>query len=462
MQRGEIQNSKWVMLISIPIGFLFNLSFEPFGLWWCCVLAIAVFPLLESLSSSKRFMFGWLSGVFVQAFGYYWIFFTIRDFGGLSPFLSVIGSIGFWLFQGLDLGLWFLFAPLLFKKAPSWLRLVLQAGLLALIQSYLFPYVFPWLVGAVLTNSIAAQSAWIWKSVGLTFWLMLAGLSLGQFFLQRKKPQERNLGLGLIAISALALFGPALVAPEDAAPGRSIKVGCVQPNIIPWAKREPENMADLLKRHVEPTRLFGRGQVDLVVWPETALPLVLKNYPSYVEFLQALVEDQQVGLLLGCLGSESGRLTNEVWLFAPDTAPQIYQKEKLVMFSESLPWPFGWASYFVKGIGHFRKGQENRPFLFRGIKIQPLICYEAIFPHFVGQFDADLYINVTNDAWFGKTKASRLHLQHLQMRPIENSAPLVRCANSGISCWVDKKGAIHDSTPIYEAAAPTFNINLAN
>jgi len=454
---SHMRLQKYWWAFPILLGGMMNFAFQPWGYWGLAVLALAIFPFFRELKTSQRLFFGWMTGFWIQAFGYYWIFYTIRDFGGLNSWLSGAGALLFFAWQGFDLGLWFAGTRLLVRQDRWGFFLVFDAGLLFVIQSFLFPYVFPWVLSACLSNSLLRSSAGLWSGYGLTFWLVFLGLGAGNLIstlVQKKTPGWACLWVVLsgIALSAGFLF------PSQGGDYRTLRVGVVQPNIIPWAKRDHHSFKRVFQAHVEPTLDLAKRGAELIVWPETALSIVLKNYPAYQSYLQDLAETTHCGLLIGCLGRVDEGYTNEAWLFSPQREPQVYQKEKLVMFSESLPWPFFWAKYFVSDMGQFVSGTGNRVFEFREMKIQLLICYEAMLPLFVSRHSFQLMVNLTNDAWFGKTKASALHLQHIQLRTVEQAAPLVRAANSGISCWISADGTVHDATPVYERMSPLFSV----
>ena len=452
------------VIFPLAIGLMMSFAFQPLGLWFLAVPALSIFPFFRAMPPVKRWFFGWLTGFFIQALGYTWIFITIRDFGGLSGGISAIGAVLFWAYQGLDFAIWFCFSPMLFPKHDESsgkggsLYLVGDAGFFFLVQSFLFPYVFPWAISACLTESPFLPSARFWSANGLTFLIMLVGLTLGEilrFGLKARKVQFSALLLHVLAVVAMSA---GLFMPRSSEDGETVRVGVVQPNIIPWAKRERASFKEVFDAHVKPTLSMKRQHPDLVIWPETALMITLKNYPAYITYLQDLSETLDCGLMIGTLGKDQAGHTNEVWLFSHGKEPQICAKEKLVMFSESLPWPFFWARYLVPGIGGFHSGSRVEPFELNGVMINPLICFEAILPHYVAKRESHLLVNITNDAWFGKTKASALHLQHLQMRTVENGIPLVRAANSGISCWVTVSGEVIEPTGIFEKAVPVYDI----
>ncbi|PIE03172.1 MAG: apolipoprotein N-acyltransferase [Acidobacteria bacterium] len=456
------------VLLPLFMGAMINLAFKPAGLWFLVFPAMAVFPFFRYRNPQQRLLFGWLTGFFIQAFGYTWIFTTIRDFGGLSSLVSAAGAFLFWAYQGFDFALWFLLAPLLFKKnreqkgCPSdqGLYLLGDAGLFFLIQCHFYPYVFPWNLSAALTESPFLTTASLCSSHGLVFFITLTGLTLGEMARRKRAHQPVQTGpFAFLALSvAILSLGSFLYQPQSAV--KHLKVGVVQPNIIPWAKRDRGSFKEIFDKHIQMTLTLNEKKPDLILWSETSMNFILANNQAYVDYFQELADTMGTGLMLGALGKDSKGYTNEIWLFTPQKEPQVYAKEKLVMFSESLPWPFFWAEYLVPGIGNFHSGEKNAVFSFKDLKINPLVCFEAILPHYTAKRDAQLLVNLTNDAWFGPSKASSLHLQHLQMRTVENGLPLVRAANSGISCWIDTKGKIQGPTAVYEASAVIYDIPI--
>lgn len=439
---------------SIVSAILFCLAFPTVG--WGLLIWVALLPALRILRESgwRRFAWGWFTGTLIQGLGYYWIFFTIRDFGGLNVVLSAGGALLFWAFQGLDMGLWLGVGPWLFRKWPPLAKAFGMAGFWMVIQGFLFPYVFPANYGAALAGlPLFGMGAALWSGKGMTFWI----LSFQLVWMVPAKMDWPRWPWAL-AIIAVALLG--ILVPRGQIATETLNIGVVQPNLIPWAKRGAQTSREIYFAHEDPTRKWIGQDLDMVLWPETAVPFDLRQSETFIQRLQHLSEELNAALVIGAVGVfGENDYTNEVWCFTPGgTEPQIYQKERLVLFSETLPWVLRWAKYFDPALGGFKPGQNNQVFQIGKRTMTPLVCFEALFPDLARKYPSQLFLNFTNDAWFGISKASALHLQHIRHRAVETGVPLVRATNSGISCWVDARGKLHGQTPVYQKADLIYQI----
>lgn len=450
--KGEPVKMLRAMVMACVSGVLVNLAFPPLGY---SLLAFAAFlPVMHAMDASpwRRLAIGLVLGFTIQGLGYYWIFYTIRDFGGQPAGLSFLGALLFCVYQGLDMALWLWSFPFLLPLLPRRLRPLAPAACFFLIQADLFPYVFPWCLGASLSwPGALVKGAALYTGAGLTFWvLVFQGLL---FWGIRERWGERNTGL----VCALCLGAVVMGGLLGTMPGqvtRDVRVCMVQPNLIPWAKQGQWSAEQLFQAHASPTRELQPGEVDLVLWPETALAFPLDRYPLIQQRVQELSTQLNAGIITGALSvADQGRLFNEIWLFTPDTAaPQIYRKRSLVLFSETLPWFLRWALMFDPALGSFQAGKGPSPFAFRGMTIMPLVCFEGMKSTLLHHQSGHLLVNLTNDAWFGPTKASSLHLAHIVMRAVEAQVPMARATNSGISAWIDAQGKVHGDSPLYENA----------
>jgi len=434
-------------------ALLLNAASAPVSFWPAGFAAFLPLFWLFEATPGRRFLIGWLCGFLTQALAYYWIFYTIRDFSGQTATISLAGGLLFWLYQGLDIALWLWLAPLLFRPLPRWAQAFGAAGLWLTLQAALFPYVFPWCYGAFFAaEPLIAQSAALWDAHGLG---LLAVCLQGMVVLNRTRP--KTTGWGTVTVMALWLAGGWFHRPG---PTETWRVAAVQPNLIPFAKRGGTTMSELFRAHEAPSRQFLDADLDLLIWPETALSFNLQYYVHFQERARTLALELDAAIVTGAIGvADDGKYFNEIWLIPPDDSPpQIYRKERLVMFSERLPWIFSWAAQFDGAIGGFAAGQDNKAFVYRDKKLVPLVCFEALFSGYVRQRPGHLLINLTNDAWFGPTKASWQHLQQIQLRAVEAQAPLARATNSGVTCWIDRDGRTRDAGGIYDAATFLFEI----
>jgi len=455
MARDEKQITwRRVLLAAVASGLLLNLASEPVGLGVLGLVALV--PLFSVFGGSwrQRVLAGWLAGFLVQSLGYYWIFYTIRDFGGMSTALSVLGGLAFWLYQGLDLAFWLWMTPPICRRLPSWTRPFAAAATWLLVQESLFPYTFPWHYGNLFSSlPLIRESAHFVGITGLGIVAVSAQFALVH---RRGRGDLWRTWLPVLGLVVLGLAYPLFPKPET----ETWRIGVVQPNLLDLAKGDKLFAGDFFSAHFTPSLGFEGRDLDLLVWPETALPFDLGMNDQYYRRLVALSRTLGCPIVTGLVETPGpGRYANAIWMIEPDGGPpQKYRKEKLVVFSEALPWYLGWMRTFMAGMGGFEPGEDNRPFRYRDRDLVPLICYEGLFADYVRGRRGQLMLNLTNDAWFGPTKASRLHLQQVQMRGVENGVPLVRATNSGLSCWVDTHGRVRDMGGLYVAETHLFEV----
>jgi apolipoprotein N-acyltransferase len=436
----------------------FNLAFAPTFIAPLALVGFALLWLLRERSGKVRFLCGWCCGFLTQLLGFYWVFFTIRDFGGIDTSISAIGAALFFMYQGLDFAVWLAFAPLLFNKQQPVIRILGAASFWMLLQSEWFPYPINWSMGSAwVSMPVFRETTALWTMHGLNFFTLVLSLSAAELYTKTvpKRQGYATVVTVLILIVAGSLF--TLNKPEE----NLWRIAVIQPALIDDAKRGAKTAEGLYQAHAGPTEKLIGQKLDLVVWPETALAFNLRRAERYQKRVGYLAKRVNAGIVTGAIGiRERKYYYNEIWLFDPDQPdqPQVYQKERLFWFSEALPWVFSWANYFSPGMGAFRPGQENQSFKYRDIEMVPLVCFEALFPRYARKREGELYLNLTNDAWFSKTKASRLHLQHLQMRSPEMNIPLIRATNSGISCWLDRHGRVQQPTPLYQEHVEIFEV----
>ncbi|MEM6491506.1 MAG: apolipoprotein N-acyltransferase, partial [Pseudomonadota bacterium] len=219
----------------------------------------------------------------------------------------------------------------------------------------------------------------------------------------------------------------------------------VQPNIAQLDKWRRElrgahfsNLLDLSSRP-------AARPVALLVWPETATPFDLSTDADSRRVIAARALAPGAAAAIGTpRRDDDGRVRNSLVAVGDDGGVRaIYDKHHLVPFGEYVPFgaylPFG-------GLvgGGFAEGPGPRLLDVAGLKLAPLICYEAIFPRYAGAGGErpDLLVNITNDAWFDDSPGPRQHVVASLYRAIEQGVPLVRAANTGVSLVADARGRI--------------------
>ncbi|MFH1201690.1 MAG: apolipoprotein N-acyltransferase [Candidatus Omnitrophota bacterium] len=262
-----------------------------------------------------------------------------------------------------------------------------------------------------------------------------------------------------------------------------IKVSIIQPN-IPQQLKWSEPSRDFIRtRLLELTQDAVRQNPDLIIWPESAIPDYLETQmgtdlkkglaqikDDNLGYLFSLAKKIKTPILLGLVSVEGNNYFNSAILVSQEgSIVKRYDKIHLVPFGEYIPLrkalPF---LETVVPIGDFTAGKHYTVFPYP-VKSSVLICFEDIFPEISRRFaqkGADLLINVTNDAWFSDTSAPYQHLASSIFRAVENRLPLVRSANTGISCFIDSSGKIfswindHEGKPTFVSGIKTEEVLL--
>jgi apolipoprotein N-acyltransferase len=201
-----------------------------------------------------------------------------------------------------------------------------------------------------------------------------------------------------------------------------------------------------------------------VVWPESAVPWLLDESPGVLDRLRGLAKDGDQYLLFGNDDREGAGPDARIFVGAKLLTPGgelalSHHKLRLVPFGEYVPlaplFTLGgrFAARVVGAVGTFTPGEELRLGVADGVPLAALVCYEAIFPELTREFvgaGAGLLVNVTNDAWYGRSSAPWQHFAMARVRAVETGRSLVRAANTGISAVVDPRGRMLAATGLFE------------
>jgi len=270
----------------------------------------------------------------------------------------------------------------------------------------------------------------------------------------------RDLILLLVLLAATLGYGfNALNLVEK---GPLQRVLMVQGNIPQDVKWDPAFQESTVATYERLTRKGCQSPGTLVVWPESALPFYFQGEPAYAARVQALAAELKSCLVAGSPAFEKEgelvRYLNSAFLISP-TGAVMGRSDKLhlVPFGEYVPLAalFPFVNKLVAGIGDFSPGKAAVPLDTTSGKIGVLVCFEGIFPEVSRAYvraGAGMLVNITNDAWFGRSSAPYQHLSMTVFRAVENRVPLVRAANTGISSVIDSKGHIRGMTQLFEEA----------
>ena len=299
----------------------------------------------------------------------------------------------------------------------------------------------------------------------------------------RKKLQEKRWSIRTISFLlgtlllplAVSFFGFQYYFNKQAAGN----VVVVQPNIDPYKKFEPGEERSQIANLIN----LSNSKIDkntlLVVWPETAIPVPIeedsvKNHPFLQPVREFLKQHPQIALLSGIEGfrffdkDHQTRYTqrypyNDLYYEAYNTAAlfdssriQLYHKSRLVPGVETLPsflkFLDSWFEQFGGTTGGYAR-QDERTVLVADnsqYKIAPAICYESIYGEFMAKFiknGANIICVITNDGWWGKTPGYLQHQSYARLRAIETRCWVIRSANTGISCLIDRSGKVTEMLP---------------
>lgn len=408
----------------------------------------------------EAFAVGWWFGFGHHVTGLYWVSISLlvepEKFAWLIPFaVSLIPAV---LAVYIGLISWLIHR----SRLRGWAK----AGLLAFawvvtewVRGWLFTG-FPWNpVGSVWSFSdTMIQVAALGGIYGLGFLtVMVAALPACMVdVLAEKGRQYMMLAGALVMVLGQAGYGIWRLsgAEEGTVPGVMLRL--VQGNIPQDQKWSKQARFNVLETHLRLSRAPAERPVTHVIWSESAIPFLLNPDSPLLETLAEAVPEDGV-LLTGVVRSEGERYYNSVE--AVDENGRIiaaYDKRHLVPFGEYIPlrnWLPLPIERIAHGMGDFAEGKGGSLLFLPNVPpTRPLICYEAIFPDEVSDGVDDIrprwLLNVTNDAWFGRSSGPYQHLQSARLRAIEQGVPLVRVANTGISVVTDAYGRVQAMLPL--------------
>ncbi len=446
---------RWPVTGCLLLGAAASLALPPLHLLPALLAFSLWLPLLHAATGLRAVAArGFAFGLGWHLAGLYWIgiaFFTDAErFGALA----VPAVIGLAALNGL-----FPAAAALLARARRWRSPLAAATALALawtLTDVLRDDVllgFTWNPLAIVWAPFPAllqPAAWV-GSDGLSLLTCLVAVLPGAALLGDTIRPRRGPALAAVLLALLAAAGAArlvLVRPE-ADPGVTVRI--VQANVAQHHKWDQEKRALWLRRHLELSVAPAAEPLALVVWPESAVPYQIEREP---ELRRILGEAAPPGGLLVTggdrleLDADPPTASNSVFVLdATGSILARYDKVDLVPFGEYLPWRtllgrLG-LEKLTQGTIDFVPGPGRRTLRLPGLPaLSPLVCYEAIFPgRAVDPADRpDFLLNLTNDAWFGRSPGPHQHAAMAVLRTVEEGLPLVRAANTGISLVADAQG----------------------
>jgi len=288
---------------------------------------------------------------------------------------------------------------------------------------------------------------------GLSALVVLVNVALAQAIAPRVTLLRRAaaLGLALLLVAGSLAYGAwSLKQPAPCPPAR---LSVIQPNIAQQHKWDPGQKSHILSQLQKLTLQAAQHKPDLIIWPETSVPGYLLDEPLLAIWVSRLAKQTGTYLLVGSPRTDHAgqRYYNSALLFdGRGELVSYYDKIHLVPFGEYIPFPR--VLWFLQNIpiADFSAG-KNFTLLpvtttsGQALDCAVLICFEDIFPDLVRKFrdaGADIFINITNEAWFERSTEPFQHLTMSIVRAVENRRWFIRSANTGISGAIDPWGRI--------------------
>jgi len=475
----------------------------------------------------QAFLLAYCCGILWYAGTCYWIYNTMRQYGGVGTAAALGLLLLFCLYLALYHGVFGLLISLMASRAggagvqssrgegaatnPGVRQVLLLAPFLWVAVELARTRItgFPWdLLGiAQVDNVPLARIATVTGVYGLSLEIMVVNTALAAAFVIRGETGRRSKRVRLLlatAVAVVVLQGGRWISPPPAPADHSARL--VQANVpilqgSDWTKEYFEGTVrdlSLISLNNPGTNAgselrleSGKDQTgpgnfssspgiaashpDLIVWPESPAPFYSTD-PTFRDDVSNIARVAQTWILVGSLGIRNAGETPEHATQLYNSASLVspagewlgrYDKVHLVPFGEYVPFKrvFGFAGGLTKEVGDFSSGVSRASLQAGTSRLGVFICYESIFPDEIRQLasnGAQVFVNVSNDGWYGDSGAYAQHLKQARMRAVENNRWLLRDTNTGVTASIDPYGRVVSSIPRKVRAALDANYALTN
>ena len=465
-----------VMVLSVP-------TIDAWPLMWVGLLPMV--PVALGASTPRRaFLYGWFNGTIAMTWAFYWMKGLLERFGHMPGIEAIPIMMLLTTYQGLEFALWAWLVHRLARRRPD-LPLAWVVPLPMIAIELLVPQIFPFYL-AISQAWVPAviQIADLTGPMGVTFVVLMVTGALfdaGRAVWRARAATPPASPRGQLLAAARSLRVPAAVvaftlgygavrihqidASRASAP--KARVGLVQANVGMSDKWDPTERGRLLLVHQKLSSELTAEGADLIAWPESSYPYALSRN---------MLQDFPLGdprrirgagntpLVFGAvtmdgypqLGKRRFPYNTALMLDQQGRVASTFDKVFLLIFGEYIPFydQIPWFTKLFPEASNFNRGAQPGSFPFqlggRDYRLGPLICYEDILPGFTRQttaLDPNLLVNITNDAWFGKTAEPYQHLALAVFRSVENRLEMVRAVNTGVSAHVDAVGRVRAMLP---------------
>ncbi|MCP4583348.1 MAG: apolipoprotein N-acyltransferase [candidate division Zixibacteria bacterium] len=442
-----------IWLISIS-ALLTALAFPPYKTGFLIYLApLILLFVLEKTSSRQAFGYGYIWGLifnFGILYGVFWA--TVSGSFGMLAAMSLLPAFNCYIYKLISNSsktLGYLSWPLIWLNW-NYLRTFTELNFPWADYGYTQSYYLPLI-----------QPAEIFGVYGVSLMIHIVNVLLFIFFMSDYKRKTRLASLATAILLPILFLIYGWVRLPSASEQGSFKVALAQGNItrdIKWKKGGKEAS---FNTYIDMTRQVAEEEVDLVVWPETATPMYLVRQPKWLSRVKDIVDSAKTNILTGTPQYERVGVKEYIYFNAAalisagiDSIP-VYEKIKLVPLSERIPFSgrFKKLKEIRLGQADFSSGRYRTIFDLKDTKFAALICFESAFPGYCADFcrqGAEFLVVITNDMWFGRSSMPFQHARMSVFRAIENRVPIARCANTGVSMFIDSWGRTTGVTKMNE------------
>lgn len=442
------------------IGLPLPLAFAPFNIVpLVFILPAAFFWLCTRAPSDKRGLWrGFLFGLGFYGVGVSWISVSMYRFGGIAIPLATLLMLLFVAAVSCFPALYGYCFRRFFRNTSVYLQMLVVVPALWVLTEWPRTWVlsgFPWLtLGYSQTDGPLYGWAPIVGVYGVSLGIALCSGLLVLVVIETGRRRWILAGTLASFIVVSMLLGQIQWGSPS---GEPVRGSVIQGNVaqeLKWRREYRQHSIDLYTKHTR-----QNWQSDIIIWPETALPSLYRHARTLLEGLGAEARSNNTTLLIGLATRDSGpekRYYNSLVSVGDSSEPTFYRKNHLVPFGEFVPlrWLLGGLlDFFDIPMANFAEGGAGQPLLqAAGHKIGVSICYEDVFGDEVilGLPEAEILVNVSNDAWFGDSLAPHQHQQIARMRTIETARPMFRATNNGVSAIIDHRGKILGVSPQFK------------
>tara|TARA_B100000749_G_C18450156_1_gene476101 strand:- start:4439 stop:5956 length:1518 start_codon:yes stop_codon:yes gene_type:complete len=463
---------------------LIGTSYIPFPPWAALFGFVPLWIfLIEQKSPKKAFIGGWITSFLLTLIGFYWVAYVSREHGNIPWAVAFLVMLFFCLTATYYIPVcsWIWVKWIQPRcPAPGW-KWVMLATLFAAGEK-LYLTLFPWNFGytwAWVQLPIAQTAEW-WGIDGLSTITIFFSAAFGWCWQHRKtnKPLAKKVLWGSLAMFlGLNLMGEA-IRPDISKADKHLNVLLIQGNVGNLQKEQAQRgygfRTEIVQKYMQLTKKalveHAGKPIDFIVWPETATPLRLSQHyqsrPNQRRLLN-FVKSMKQNLVTGAYheNPETGGVSNSLFVIDKlGRTQKPYQKTHLLAFGEYFPIISQFPELEDKlGLGSFERGKGPISMPVGGVKIGPQICYESLFPLFsrgLTEAGSDVFVNLTNDSWFGPFSEPFQNMIMTLARSIEFRRPTLRATNTGFTTAMDAAGNIYERSQWFTEQAMYIQLPL--